>query len=609
MISGDSFSVVSVARPHGKVDTPKPRDPKASPYSLATPLGTYLVGSGSIPFALLACLRGEKIRCELQYGWEHGIRTEWLIDFIHIRALCATRESYQCDASHGFILLIFGTILFPHASDLIDGALGQVVLQVVGGHSYVEAVLAETVQSLDYVREVRRGRMRGSPHLLQIWLLTHIKPFGLSHPFSYITDESSLITRLLHVFQPFERNYTDWRQFMEDLTPTQFLWVTRWNPSGPMAIGCPSVVESSYNSAAYRIFPPKRTALLTGSCGQTLQLCSQRGFYESEKLDAYRPRTASTPRAPPVSIPNAENSAQAAARTELQSIREERDRLQCKLVDTRVELAEHRELQRELTHAQAHIANQDLEIAPTMSCTTGESCQPSRIDHPRSAPLHGETCCDQRPFIPTTHPTRQASHANLRGQATCSLHPSSMARFGPSRVKTSNPGFKAFQVGLSYQKPSNTSPHNPRVSRSQEIQEKPVGLTTGKNRVDPRLFSENDYHSHLRGSIRSREPLTLPQNAIGRHRGDVRPDWWQTGPKFHTCSVFRDLCRSIRVDSITLGENDHHSHLEGSLGYPYPLTLPQNSIRSFRGDVRPDLYQSGLCKAKTAQTRLNKGPT
>ncbi|PKI67344.1 hypothetical protein CRG98_012293 [Punica granatum] len=72
---------------------------------------------------VLLGLRGEEIRCELQYGWEHGIRTEWLIDFIHIRALRATGESYQRDACHGFIPLIFGTILFPHASDLIDGAL------------------------------------------------------------------------------------------------------------------------------------------------------------------------------------------------------------------------------------------------------------------------------------------------------------------------------------------------------------------------------------------------------------------------------------------------------------------------------------------------------
>ncbi|PKI65924.1 hypothetical protein CRG98_013683 [Punica granatum] len=158
--------------------------------------------------AVLLGLRGEDIRSELQYGWEHGIRTEWLIDFIHILALRATGESHQCDACYRFIMLIFGTILFPHASDLIDGALAQVVLQV-------------------------------------IWFLAYIRPFSLSHPFSYITDERSLITRLLHVFQPFEHNYTDWR-----------------------------------------IFPPKRIALITGSCGQTLQLRSQRGFYEFEKLDA-----------------------------------------------------------------------------------------------------------------------------------------------------------------------------------------------------------------------------------------------------------------------------------------------------------------------------------
>ncbi|OWM74518.1 hypothetical protein CDL15_Pgr005097 [Punica granatum] len=141
---------------------------------------------------ILLDLREEEIRLELQHGREHSVRTTWLIDFIHVRSLnareesyqrdaChgflllifgtilfprwlidfihvrslnAREESYQCDACHGFLLLIFGTILFPHSSNLIDGALAQVVLQVVGGHSYVEAVLAETIRSLDYVREV-----------------------------------------------------------------------------------------------------------------------------------------------------------------------------------------------------------------------------------------------------------------------------------------------------------------------------------------------------------------------------------------------------------------------------------------------------------------------
>ncbi|PKI55757.1 hypothetical protein CRG98_023848 [Punica granatum] len=49
---------------------------------------------------------------------------------------------------------------------------------------------------------------------------------------------------------------------------------------------------------------------------------------------------------------------------------------------------------------------------------------------------------------------------------------------------------------------------------------------------------------------------------------------------------------TIRVDTITLGANDHHGHLEGSYCYPGTLTLPQNSIESLRGDVRSDLCQS-----------------
>ncbi|PKI53836.1 hypothetical protein CRG98_025777 [Punica granatum] len=70
--------------------------------------------------------------------------------------LAPTIEEYTCDACHGFLLLIFGTLLFPYAPNLIDGAIAQVVLQAVGGHSYVEVLLAETVRSLNYVREVIR---------------------------------------------------------------------------------------------------------------------------------------------------------------------------------------------------------------------------------------------------------------------------------------------------------------------------------------------------------------------------------------------------------------------------------------------------------------------
>ncbi|PKI77648.1 hypothetical protein CRG98_001986 [Punica granatum] len=155
-----------------------------------------------------------------------GLRDEEIRHFIHIHALRTMGESYQRDAFHGFLLFIFETIMFPYSSNLIDGALAQVILQVVGGHSYVEVVLAKTIRSLDY-----------------IWLLAHIRPFCSSHPFSCITDKRSLVDRLLHVFRPSDHDYTDWKQLMEGLTPARFPWAARWNSGGPMAIGCPSVIR------------------------------------------------------------------------------------------------------------------------------------------------------------------------------------------------------------------------------------------------------------------------------------------------------------------------------------------------------------------------------
>ncbi|PKI41443.1 hypothetical protein CRG98_038167 [Punica granatum] len=146
--------------------------------------------------------------------------------------------------------------------ELHQRAIAQVVLQAVGGHSYVEALLAETVRSHDYVREVRRGKMRGSPHLLQIWLLAHIHPFCSSHPFSYIADERSLIERVVPVIPPPEHSFSEWRRFWQ-----------------------------------------------------------------------------------------------------LRAIREERDRLRCELVDSRVEVANYREVQTELTRARARVAHLDREMA------------------------------------------------------------------------------------------------------------------------------------------------------------------------------------------------------------------------------------------------------
>ncbi|PKI73148.1 hypothetical protein CRG98_006459 [Punica granatum] len=145
------------------------------------------------------------------------------------------------------------------------------------------------------------------------------------------------------------------------------------------------------------------------------------------------------------------------------------------------------------------------------------------------------------------------------------------------------------------------------VYRQFDVQFEP--RTSNTQPIETRAFSRflllgRGTHGHLRGSVRSQEPLTLPQNSIGSLRGDVRPYWCQTGPKFQTCSVFRDLCRAVQVDSITLGPNYHHSHFRGSVKSQDPLTLPQNSIGSLRGDVRPDLCQSGLFSFQPGLLRL-----
>ncbi|PKI73180.1 hypothetical protein CRG98_006426 [Punica granatum] len=259
------------------------------------------------PFAVirsqLSTLLGipvQEVHQELHQGWDDGVRIVWLSDLTLLPALTPSTGSYQHNACHGFLLLIFGTLLFPYAPNLIDGAIAQVVLQAVGGHR--------------------------SPHLLQVWLLAHIRPFCSSHPFSYIVDERSLIERLVLVFPPLERSFLEWRHFWLELTPARFLWVARWNPGGPMITGCPGIVGVP----------------LLSHLGSTL-IFPGWGYTSPQ-----RSQTDPIPRAAPTSAPEAESSTQAAMCAELHSIREERDRLHCELVDSHAEVADYRELQTEL---------------------------------------------------------------------------------------------------------------------------------------------------------------------------------------------------------------------------------------------------------------------
>ncbi|OWM91085.1 hypothetical protein CDL15_Pgr028137 [Punica granatum] len=69
-------------------------------------------------------------------------------------------------------------------------------------------------------------------------------------------------------------------------------------------------------------------------------------------------------------------------RTELRAIREERDRLRCKLVDSRAEVADYRELQTELARARARVAHLDREIAHLTTRLDRVRARTREIYHP-----------------------------------------------------------------------------------------------------------------------------------------------------------------------------------------------------------------------------------
>ncbi|PKI75987.1 hypothetical protein CRG98_003645 [Punica granatum] len=129
-------------------------EPLSASGTLSEQYSTFKGQSYLLRLAILLGLHDEEIRHELQHGWAHSIRTAWLVDFIYIRALNATGESYQRDACHGFLLLIFETIMFPYSSNLIDRALAQT--DIPHAESSIQGAMRTELQS---IRE-ERDRLR-----------------------------------------------------------------------------------------------------------------------------------------------------------------------------------------------------------------------------------------------------------------------------------------------------------------------------------------------------------------------------------------------------------------------------------------------------------------
>ncbi|PKI57840.1 hypothetical protein CRG98_021767 [Punica granatum] len=177
--------------------------------------------------------------------------------------------------------------------------------------------------------------MRGSPHLLQIWLLAHIRPFCSSHLFSYITDERSPIERLVLVIPPPEHSFSEWRHFWRELTPARFLWVARWNPGGPMITGCPRIVgvpllshlgstlilpgqireihRQRDASTIQRLYFPEHPTDEERAFSATSAYVAQ--FYSQGSASPQRSQATPTPQAAPTPAHEAESSTQAVIAT------------------------------------------------------------------------------------------------------------------------------------------------------------------------------------------------------------------------------------------------------------------------------------------------------
>ncbi|PKI71768.1 hypothetical protein CRG98_007834 [Punica granatum] len=446
--------------------------------------------------------------------------------------------------------------------------------------------------------------MRGFPHLLQTWLLAHVRPFCSSHPFSYISDERSLIERLAPVIPPPDHSFSEWRRFWRELTPAHFLWVARWNPDDPMITGCPGIVGVPLLShlGSTLIFPGRHPTDEERAFSATSAYVAR--FYPQGSTPPQRSQATPTPRATSTLAPEAESSIQAAMHAKLRAVKEERDRLRCELVDSRAEVADYRELQTELTRARARVAHLDLEMARLSA----------QLDQPIStaAGPHGRPSSTGDLPILGARPVR-ASAVSIPTPAMAYTVPPSMvfpatSAPAPTHLQaTELPPYLSLQphAGLSYQAPPpiNTSstnqarrpmrpnsPHrrtsSPRPTPNKSREESEGGF--GKPRQygtsgAPAIFGESHDHTNHRSYLLS-STSTAPTS--------VDLLFSPTGPTADDLTTIRPLCTRLRsalsthtpgVESSSTGATE--SYFAGSTGRRHAKPTPQTILTIARSSL------------------------
>ncbi|PKI44499.1 hypothetical protein CRG98_035111 [Punica granatum] len=335
-------------------------------------------------------VRTSHLHVELAYSGGTEIAIEKLILFIKTRACKVQGNFIRKDLCHAFLLLIFGTILFPRSRALIDAALASVVLQVVGGHGYEVALVTETIRSLDR---------------------SHAFPFGLVHPVMYFAKQESIISRLLPFVRVEERKINEWMKVFREMSPRSFKWRAAWMPPGPMALKCANFngipLISHAGSTTYFLSRVMRqlgglqtipedmaqtkfeytwredqksvdrqseieqalatwhTIIIEHPYFPEFPTQDEQDFQATEEYilhfhrwgppaqdDASQPADQTSPGAPSVAV-----------QIELASLRAERDSLRRQVAEKDEQLTDQRKLQKELTQARAELQRRDQELA------------------------------------------------------------------------------------------------------------------------------------------------------------------------------------------------------------------------------------------------------
>ena len=142
------------------------------------------------------------------------------------------------DRVHSHLTLaVYGLVIFPTTPGAIDGAVFELVDQVIKGADPTPAILAETIRSLSFLRTHGTGRFMGCLPLLCTWLKGHLpcKVDKFKPTFSF--PPTPLIDILKSSWE-LPKSFTEWRGLFRTLREDDLVWKAPWMPKDDLIYSC-----------------------------------------------------------------------------------------------------------------------------------------------------------------------------------------------------------------------------------------------------------------------------------------------------------------------------------------------------------------------------------